>query len=107
MHSKLFETGFSDHHHMIYIILKTTFIKLSPKKVTYRDNKNWSQLRFEHELRQNLISAHPSIYGNFESIFLETLEANAPTKTKLVRANDKPHVNKDLREAMGKRSILK
>ena len=56
---------------------------------------------------QNLISTHPSIYGNFESIFLETLEANAPTKTKLVRANDKPHMNKDLRKAMRKRSILK
>ena len=100
MHSKSFETGFSDHHHMIYIILKTTFIKLPPKKVTYRDCKSWCQLRFEHELRQNLISAHPSIYGTFESIVLET-------KTKLVGANDKPHMNKDLRKAMRKRSILK
>ena len=27
MQSKSFETGFSDHHHMIYTILKTTFIK--------------------------------------------------------------------------------
>ena len=40
MHSKSIETGFSDHHHMIYTILKTTFIKLPPKKVTYRDYKN-------------------------------------------------------------------
>ena len=107
MHSKSFETGFSDHHHMIYTILKTQFIKLPPKKVTNRDYKNWSQLRFEHDLRQNLISAHPSIYGNFESIFLETLKANAPTKTKLVRANDKPHMNKDFRKAKRRKSILK
>ena len=107
MHSKSFETGFSDHHHMIYTILKTTFVKLPPKKVIYRDYKNWSQLRFEDEMRQNLILAHPSTYGNFESIFLKTLEANAHTKTKIVRANDKPHMNKDLRKAMRKRATLK
>ena len=58
-------------------------------------------------MRQNLISAHPSTYENFESIFLKTLEANAPTKTKIVRANYKPHMNKDLRKAMRKRSTLK
>ena len=92
---------------MIYTILKTTFIKLPPQKVTYRDYKNWSQLRFEDELRKNLISAHPSTYGNFESIFLKTFEANAPTKTKIVRANYKPHMNKDLRKAKRKRSSLK
>ena len=92
---------------MIYTILKTTFVKLPPKKVIYRDYKNWSQLRFEDEMRQNLISAHPSTYGNFESIFLKTLEANAPTKAKIARANDKPHMSKDLRKAMRKRATLK
>ena len=107
MQSKSFETGFSDHHHMIYTILKTTFIKIPPKKVIYRDYKNWSQVHFEDELRQNLVSAHPSVYGDFESIFMKTLEANAPTKTKIVRANNKPNVNKELRRAITRRSTLK
>ena len=35
---------------------------------------------FEDELKQNLISAHPSVHGNFESIFLKMLAAYAPTK---------------------------
>ena len=30
MKSQSFETGFSDHHHLIYTILKTTFVKLAP-----------------------------------------------------------------------------
>ena len=64
-------------------------------------------MRFEDELRQKLISAHLSVYGNFESIFLKTLEANALTKTKIVRANNKPHVNEELRRAMTRRSTLK
>ena len=33
MHSKSFETGFSDHHHMIFTILKSTFDKVPPKKL--------------------------------------------------------------------------
>ena len=64
-------------------------------------------MHFENELRQNLASAHPSVYGNFESIFMKILEANAPTKTKIVRANNKPHVNKELRRAITRRSTLK
>ena len=30
MHSKSFETSFSDHHHMIYAIMKTAFNKVPP-----------------------------------------------------------------------------
>ena len=64
-------------------------------------------MHFEGELRQNLVSAPPSVYRNFESIYMKTLEANAPTKTKIVRANNKPHVNNELRRAMTRRSTLK
>ena len=61
-------------------------------------------MHFEDELRQNLVSADPSACENFESIFMKTFEANAPTKTKMVRANNKSHVNKELRRAITRRS---
>ena len=32
-----FETGLSDHHHMVYTMLKTTFQKSEPKQFFYRD----------------------------------------------------------------------
>ena len=38
---KSFETGFSDHHHLIYTVLKTTFAKIPPKIVKYRTTKNF------------------------------------------------------------------
>ena len=44
---------------------------------------------------------------DFEQIFLETMEANAPTKTKILRANNKRHMNKTLRKAIMSRTILK
>ena len=50
MHSKSFETGFSDHDHMIYTILKSTFDKVDPKKNIYRDYKSWSLEKFKQEL---------------------------------------------------------
>ena len=34
-----YETGISDHHHLIYSMLKTTFQKMEPKKITYRNYK--------------------------------------------------------------------
>ena len=107
MHFKSFETGFSDHHHTIYTVMKTAFNKVPPKKMVYRDYKKWSQSKFERELKENLISNRPSQYMDFEQIFLETLEANAPTKTKISRANSKPHMNKTLRKAIMLRTNLK
>ena len=32
MGNQSFETGFSDHHHLIYTVLKSTFVKLPPPK---------------------------------------------------------------------------
>ena len=37
MKTNSFETGLSDHHHMIYTILKTKFEKFKPKKSIYRN----------------------------------------------------------------------
>ena len=37
MKANSFETGLSDHHHMIYTILKTKFEKFKPKKSIYRN----------------------------------------------------------------------
>ena len=46
-------------------------------------------------------------YTNFETAFENALEANAPKKTKIIRGNNKPHVNKELRKAIMKRTNLK
>ena len=48
-----------------------------------------------------------TLYRNLELIFVNALETNAPTKTRIVRANNKPYVTKELRRAMSRRSRLK
>ena len=41
MKTNSFETGLSDHHHMIYTILKTKFEKFESKKLIYRNFKQF------------------------------------------------------------------
>ena len=103
MMTQSFEAGFSDHHHLIYTILKSTYNKAPPKKLLYREYKNWSEERWEMALERNLRTSHPANYSEFELVFMTTLEANAPLKTKVVRANNKPHVTKELPKGNGKK----
>ena len=59
------------------------------------------------DLMRNLQSMPTVSYTNFETAFENALEANAPKKTKFVRGNNKPHVNKELRKDIMKRTNLK
>ena len=46
-------------------------------------------------------------YEKFENIFLETLDKHAPQKSKVIRANSKPYVSKEMRKATMLRSQLR
>ena len=52
----LYETGFSDYHHMILTILKTTFQQKEPKCLIYRDYKNFMFENFKSDLQEALQS---------------------------------------------------
>ena len=56
------------------------------------------------DLMRNLQSMPTVSYTNFETAFENALEANAPKKTKFVRENNTPHVNKEIRKAIMKRT---
>ena len=105
--SQTFETGFSDFHHLIYAILKTTYVKLPPKKINFRDYKKFSEPNFRIDLAQNLSNSKHENLGDFEATFAKTLQKHAPYKSVLVRGNNKPHLTTNLRKAMMKRTRLK
>ena len=50
MKTNSFETGLSDHHHMIYTILKTKFEKFEPKKLIYRNFKQFDIDKFKLDI---------------------------------------------------------
>ena len=74
-----FETGLSDYHHMIYKMLKSTFEKAEPIKLTYRDYKNFSFDRFSADL-ENALKSCPNSYDSFEQCFSSKVNEYAPKR---------------------------
>ena len=105
--STSFETGLSDHHHLIYSMLETAFYKEEPKTLIYRDYKTFSLEKFSSELFLKLESQENNDYQTFEANFVDTLNNQVPKKSKIFRGNQKLHINKKLRNAIMKRSQLK
>ena len=60
--STSFETGLNDHHHLIYLMLKTTFHKEEAKTLIYRYYKTFSQETFSSELFSKLESQENNDY---------------------------------------------
>ena len=50
MKTNSFQTGLSDHHHMIYTIRKTKVEKFEPKKIIYRNFKQSDSDRFKWDI---------------------------------------------------------
>ena len=104
-HSGVAETGLSDFHSLIYIMLKTTYVKPRPKKYKYRNYKNFNQIYFLSEISTAL--EHVTNFTEFNDRYIMILNKHAPLKTRFLRANNKPHITKQLRKAMMIRSHLK
>ena len=83
-HTSTFETGLSNHHHLIYSMSQTT----SKKEESKHNNC-------------------PKKYGNFEKTFENLLNAHGSNKTKFLGGNQKPHIDYKLRKAIMKPLLLK
>ena len=95
MKTNSFETGLSDHHHMIYTILKTKIEKFKPKQSIYRVFEE----RYSDEFKLNIFNSMSAMrtYAAFKSKFISILDKNAPMKTKNLRGNQKANFNKNIR----------
>ena len=104
------ETGLSDFHKMIVKVMKTTYQKLDPKIIHYRDYDTFCNDNF----RNNLLSA--SVTENLDTnnglekfliVCVKTLDRFAPYKKKYLRGNNMPFMNKSLSRAFMRRSQLR
>ena len=100
------ETNLSAYHLLIYTMLKVNFTKLAPKQYCYRNYKHFNSEKFLCEIRSSLNNDIYE-YVEFETIFSNVLDKYAPIKTKILRANNKPHMSKTLRKAIMTRSRLR
>ena len=105
--SQTIETGLSDHHKMIFTCMKSTYFKMPPKVITFRDYKHFDENTFLAEVLNGLRDIPVLNYEAVNLVSETLLEKHAPTKTKTIRGNDKAHMNKNLRKAIMHRSKLK
>ena len=103
------ETGISDHHKMTVTVLKTHFEKQAPIKKNYRNYKLINMDIFKNDFKVKLDKQDKTdmTYETYETIFMEQLNIHAPLKTKNIRANNAPFMNKFLSKAVMTRSRLK
>ena len=102
-------SGISDFHKMVVTVMKTTFPKVKPKQIFYRDYKRFNDSMFKDDLKMHLNANIKHIYTNFgafQELFLRILDKHAPFKMKYVRANEVPYMTKMLRKAIMTRSRL-
>ena len=78
--SSTVETGISDHHSLICIMLCSTFCKGPAKFTCYRSYNNYNKEQFENVLKQRLVGS--SKFEEFFDRFLVTLNEHAPLKKK-------------------------
>ena len=106
--SHTIETGLSDHHKMTISVLKIFFQKQLPTIVKYRDYSNFNVNSFRSKLLELLTNIGDDItYIKFETVFIHLLDLHAPMKTKYIRANNGPFMNKILSKAVMTRSRLR
>ena len=103
--TNVFETGISDHHLLIYTILKSTYTKMEPKVLSKRCFKNFLEQSFVQDLKQGL--SNTGNFSDFNKEFKNTLNNHGPIKSSKARGNKKSHVNKILRKEIMKRSNIK
>ena len=109
--SCVIETGLSDFHKMVVTIMKTTYRKLEPRIIYYRDFKYFCNNSFNESLQkaisQNLGVECDEIYESFAASCNKILENRAPLKKKYVRGNHSPFMNKSLSKAIMVRTRLR
>ena len=77
--SGVMETGVSDHHALIFSFLKTTFTKMPPNKLQYRNYKKFEVHSFLQDVQQ---LPEKISYMEWGKDFVKRLNKHAPLKTK-------------------------
>ena len=105
------ETGLSDCHKMVFTLFRSTFIRLPPKIIKYKTIKVLIKAFFCHELDQTLLKGEiyksKDPYSKLTEIFQEILQKHASLKSKQVRGNHAPFMNKELSKIIMNKSRLR
>ena len=102
------ETGVSDCNKLITKFMKSCISRLKPKNVHYHSYKNFNEEKFLTDVKEAdfsfKISNSDENYSVLINVFSNIVNIHAPLKKKILRGNDAPFMNKELRKAIYTRS---
>ena len=109
--SGVIESDLSDFHKMTVTVMKTTFEKLKPNIIHYRDYRKFSNDKFRENLISCLSTENIRVDCNgmekFLQICIKTLDELAPQKKKYSRGKNMPFINKTIKKVFMTRSRLR
>ena len=105
------ETGVGDCHKLIKTFMKSYISRLRPKNVHYRSYKNFDEEKFLSDVKEADFSFKASNpdenYLVLTNVFSNIVNKHAPLQKKILRGNDAPFMNKELRKAVYTKSRLR
>ena len=107
----MFETGLSNFHKMTLTVLKSSFAKQKPRILNYRNYKFFNNTLFRDQVLNKLIDSNLQIsdkgFKHLKETGLSVLNTLAPLKSRFIRANQAPFINKEIQRGVMVRSKLR
>ena len=95
--SCVIKTGLSDFYKMIVTVMKTSYRKIEPTVINYRDYKSFSNEVFRklllEKLKRKFFGNSDQSFSNFINTCKTVLDKQLPKKKKYVRGNQLPFMN--------------
>ena len=96
-------------NNFVLSVLKSYFKKDAPKVIVYREYKYFDNEKFSNELENELskIRSLTLNYDIFKNVCMDVVKKHAPLKRKYIRTNYAEYIDKELSQAIMKRSKLR
>ena len=96
------ETGLSDFHRMTVTVMKASFRKLKPKVIHHRNYKRFCNESYRNELMAEFSKQHfeENSLEKFLEVCNKVLDKHVPRKSKFVRGNHSPFMNRNFRKQL-------
>ena len=109
--SRTFKTGLFDFHKKTLTILKLSFPKQKPIILNYHNYKFFINTLFRDQVLNKLIRSNFQISDkglkHFKATCLSVVNTIAPLKSRFIRANQAPFINKEIQRGVMVRSKLR
>ena len=103
---KVFKIGLT-YFNKLVSIMKLSYKKRPPRMIKYRGYKKFSNEHFKNCLNKKLAINTELDYNKFEEIVLNLLSSQVPFKKRMIRADQRVFMNKEIHKAETVRSRLR